>query len=337
MTYKEFIENILSTRGNYGISNTEYYEIHHIVPRCMGGSDDASNKVRLYAKEHYEAHRLLALENPDNEKLTYAWWCFVNGWNAEKQERYVVTAEEYEEAKIEYAKMISKKNAGENSVFYGQHLFGESNPHWGKKHTDETKRVLSELAKQRVMSDETKAKISNTLKSQHRTAWNKGKKLSPEHYVKVMNGLAKSCENRKIPVNQYDLNGKYIKTWESATEAGRAYNIQSAHITDCCNYKRQFCNGYIWRYESDISEVKPYVDSTAKEIYQIDKDTGDIIAKYKSIAEAARCVNGNGANISMVCSSKYPHKQYKGYSWKYATDVDVHFVDEDCDENEEDE
>ena len=100
MTYKEFIENILSTRGNYGISNTEYYEIHHIVPRCMGGSDDASNKVRLYAKEHYEAHRLLALENPDNEKLTYAWWCFVNGWNAEKQERYVVTAEEYEEAKL---------------------------------------------------------------------------------------------------------------------------------------------------------------------------------------------------------------------------------------------
>ena len=38
----------------------------------------------------------------------------------------------------------------------------------------------------------------------------------------------------------------------------------------------------------------------------------------------------------MVCSSKYPHKQYKGYAWKYATDVDVHFVDENCDENEED-
>lgn len=34
----------------------------------------------------------------------------------------------------------------------------------------------------------------------------------------------------------------------------------------------------------------------------------------------------------MVCSSKYPHKQYKGYVWKYATDVDEY-----CDENEEDE
>lgn len=152
-----------------------------------------------------------------------------------------------------------------------------------------------------------------------------------------MKGLKKSCEQRKIPVNQYDLNGKYIKTWESATDAGKEYGIQSAHITDCCNYKRQFCNGYIWRYTQDASEVKPYVDQTAKEIYQIDKDTGNIIAKYKSIAEAARVVNGNGPNITFVCGPKYSQKSYKGYIWKYATDVDVHFVDEDCGDNEEDE
>ena len=65
MTYKEFIDNILSTRGNRGITDDEYYEVHHIVPKCMGGTDNLNNKIRLYAKEHYEAHRLLALENPN--------------------------------------------------------------------------------------------------------------------------------------------------------------------------------------------------------------------------------------------------------------------------------
>lgn len=327
MNYMEFIDNILSTRGNRGIADNEYYETHHIVPKCMGGTDDLSNKVRLYAKEHYEAHRLLALENPNNEKLMYAWWCFVNGWNAEKQERYIVTADEYEEAKIKYSKMMSEKNAGEKSVFYGRHLFGKDHPSWGRKHTEETKKLLSELAKDRIMSDETKKKISQTLKSQHRTAWNKGRKLSPEHYKKVMKGLEKSCENRKIPVNQYDLNGNYIKTWESATEAGRYYGTQGAHITDCCNYKRRRCKNFMWRYADDDSSILPYIDRRAKEVYQIDKDTGKIVAKHKSIADAARAVDGNAPNIIFACSSKYTSTQYKGYVWRY--------VDQDIDDEQE--
>lgn len=37
-----------------------YVERHHILPRCMGGSDDESNLVALTAREHYVAHLLLA-------------------------------------------------------------------------------------------------------------------------------------------------------------------------------------------------------------------------------------------------------------------------------------
>ena len=31
-------------------------EIHHILPRSCGGTDDESNKIALYAKEHFMAH-----------------------------------------------------------------------------------------------------------------------------------------------------------------------------------------------------------------------------------------------------------------------------------------
>ena len=38
MTYKEFIDNIIGTRGRHGCGE-EYHEKHHIVPRCLGGED----------------------------------------------------------------------------------------------------------------------------------------------------------------------------------------------------------------------------------------------------------------------------------------------------------
>lgn len=72
ITYAEFIQNILNTRGRFACGD-EYHEQHHIVPRCMNGTNDEENLIDLYAREHYEAHRLLALENPENEKLVYAW------------------------------------------------------------------------------------------------------------------------------------------------------------------------------------------------------------------------------------------------------------------------
>ena len=38
LTYSSFIQNIISTRGQWGLDHTkEYCERHHILPRCLGG------------------------------------------------------------------------------------------------------------------------------------------------------------------------------------------------------------------------------------------------------------------------------------------------------------
>jgi transposase-like protein len=49
-----------------------YVEKHHIIPRCMGGSDDTDNLVELTPEEHYTCHLLLIKIYPDNSKLLYA-------------------------------------------------------------------------------------------------------------------------------------------------------------------------------------------------------------------------------------------------------------------------
>ena len=51
-----------------------FHEKHHIIPKCMGGSNDPSNIVKLTSKEHYWAHYLLAKMYPENSKLAYAFY-----------------------------------------------------------------------------------------------------------------------------------------------------------------------------------------------------------------------------------------------------------------------
>ena len=34
-----------------------YYEQHHIIPKCLGGTDNTDNLVLLTAREHFIAHR----------------------------------------------------------------------------------------------------------------------------------------------------------------------------------------------------------------------------------------------------------------------------------------
>lgn len=80
MTYNEFIKGIIDMRGQWNIPSGEYYESHHIIPICLNGKPKYRNKrlkhdnlIWLYPEEHFIAHKLLALENPENSDLFYAW------------------------------------------------------------------------------------------------------------------------------------------------------------------------------------------------------------------------------------------------------------------------
>lgn len=154
ITYDEFIQSILDGRGRFSCGD-QYHERHHIIPKCMGGTNDNNNLIDLLAREHFEAHRLLALENPDNEKLVYAWWCMCNVISKTTKERYSVTAEEYEEAKIVFSN--TRKELFKNP---------ENHPWFGKHHTEESKRKNSESHKGKRHTDETRKKWSESRKGE---------------------------------------------------------------------------------------------------------------------------------------------------------------------------
>jgi hypothetical protein len=63
--------SLLIERAKHRTTNG-YTERHHIVPRCLGGTDDKDNLVDLYPEEHFLAHQLLVKIYPNNFKLINA-------------------------------------------------------------------------------------------------------------------------------------------------------------------------------------------------------------------------------------------------------------------------
>jgi len=114
----------------------------------------------------------------------------------------------------------------------------------GKRHTKESKEKMSFFQKQRKrepLSEEVKNKISNSQKGE-KSIWF-GKKQTEEHKYNVKQGVKHVLKK----VLQYDLNGNFIKEFESISEASLKTSYSQSHISKCIKGKRKTHNNYIWK------------------------------------------------------------------------------------------
>lgn len=70
MDYNSHYTRLVERARNRTLS--VYTETHHIVPRCMGGTNEATNLVALTPEEHYLAHQLLLRIYPNHPSLIHA-------------------------------------------------------------------------------------------------------------------------------------------------------------------------------------------------------------------------------------------------------------------------
>lgn len=99
--------------------------------------------------------------------------------------------------------------------------------------TEEVRQKWSKVRTGTKRSEETKARIAEA---------------SRRNYERCREALATA---KYKAVNMYTLDGSFIASYASITEAVNANNISESarkHISDVCKGKRKQCAGYYWEY-----------------------------------------------------------------------------------------
>lgn len=64
-------------------------------------------------------------------------------------------------------------------------------------------------------------------------------------------GTAKRVNGKMAkPVNQYDLNGVFLRSWPSTMEIERSLGIRNTYVSKCCLGYTQKTHGFIFRFAS---------------------------------------------------------------------------------------
>jgi len=225
MNYKIIHDNIIERAKNRILKENEYYEIHHIIPKCLGGLNNKSNLVRLTAREHFIIHWLLA-EIENIPQLWFAFHLMVSSTNNKFHKRYTPSSRVIEYAKIKMSK-IKRSHTEETKT-----KISKNNAKWnlGKKLSEETKQKISQSNTGKKRTIETKQKISDSHKGLKTKAGTKNKKRKIIQKLDINKNIIEEFDSG------YGTDSHIIKTYPSI------YNIIN---------KNKIYKGFYFQYKNN--------------------------------------------------------------------------------------
>lgn len=218
MEYQKIYNRLIERAQNRTLEG--YKEIHHIIPKCLGGEDKEENLVELTAREHFLCHMLLCEIYPNNRDLWYALFLMSINKNKREGRKYKVTSREYERIKLEWNK----------------HSKGRKKPKgFGDK-------IKSKERNKKIGIANSKPKPKGFGESHSKKM--KGRKKPKGFSQKIINRNSK-------PIIQYDKKMNFIKEWKNAVEAGQQLKINKSTINAVArqNGINHSAGGFIWRYK----------------------------------------------------------------------------------------
>jgi hypothetical protein len=174
---------------------------------------------------------------------------------------------------------------------------GENPPSWkGKTHSDDYK----EIRRQKFLTDNPSKNMNDN--------WRKNISLSH----KKNNFLpTKAIESNKIKVNQFTLEGEFVKTWNSITEASKSLNLKNiSGIIDVCLGKRFKSANFRWSYTDKL----PNYRTKTLSVKQYDLN-GNFIKEWESISIASKTLIIDSSTIRKICNGR--GKTAGGFKWSY--------------------
>lgn len=285
----QLIYNQIIERGKTRIpKEDEYYEKHHITPKCLGGGNEKENLIKLTAREHFLCHWLLIYIYPENYELGYAFWFMCH---AKDKDEYIYkySSRTYEEARISFSKNI--KNDKERNLKISQ-------TYWNKSEEERKEKYIKISFNFKLKSQKERDLINSNKSQSH-------KRRTKEKELERVNNIINTWDNKsekekqefskklsdahKIPIYQYDLNWNFIKEWPSQKEIELELHIQ---ISSYLKIKNINNSGSFWEYKNnskteeqkqeELKNYNNYINSYS--ILQFDFDW-NFIKEWFSIKE----------------------------------------------------
>jgi len=201
----------ISSRPERNLKREKGFNIHHIIPRSMGGVDTKDNKIKLTYKEHFIAHMILYYCGYPEMISAF----FLMAHNGKCRIVNKLTSKQYQNLMSIFREEQSKQFSGSNNPNYGEprsenirikvskglkkYFETHDNPRKGVTTSEESKKILSIKAKERYsdpknnpmygkkQSEEAKIKNSETHK----------KMYSKEGYINPNLGSKRSEETKQ--------------------------------------------------------------------------------------------------------------------------------------------
>jgi hypothetical protein len=251
MNYSSIYQKLISNALNRILPPSQYVEIHHILPRCLGGTNDKTNLVSLTPEEHYLAHLLLVKIHPDNKKLIYASHMMtVNSSTTNRNNKSYgfLRRQLSDQSKGKNNHMFGKKHSEERKK--KSSMPGETNPFYGKSHSSETKEKISKANKGKPglkgkhngmygknHTDESKKKISDNNPFKGKTG-SDHPSYGRKHSEETKNLLSSKFKGKKMPQEFIDKISKSkgkqaLVICPHCNKEGGVSNMMRYHFDKC--------------------------------------------------------------------------------------------------------
>lgn len=254
MDYIKIYNNLINKAKER--NNLDIFEIHHIIPKCIGGNDNKQNLVKLTPKEHFIAHKLLC-KIYSYKGIRYAFCMMVNTsmnfvknkQNCTTNRYYHISSKDYEECKLFLKQDTSKRFKGKiyvnnkeiQLIISPDELENYLNNGWYKgklPFSEETLKSIKLKAKSRILSEETYIKKSNSMSGEK----------NPSYNTKIMN---KNGKNIRVKLDQIK---KYLNDGWELGMIKKNYQNRNENLNNIKNNKATIKNK---KYVH--TETKPYL------------------------------------------------------------------------------
>lgn len=179
-----------------------YVEVHHILPKCLGGGDDKANLVQLTPEEHYVAHQLLFKIHPSCSGLSYA---------------MVMMTFKHGERRNKLYGWVKRRAAHTRATASKPWL---SNPEYQARHKAATLKALSDPAVIQRRTEAMKRVFADPEFGRKISAANTGKKMSAQACANIAEAGRNRAPRKFSEQAKKNMAEARKKTWAERRERG---------------------------------------------------------------------------------------------------------------------